>query len=155
MVFGYFNAILYSIEKCGVLLKGEREMEDFHYAKSDYRLVDLGCLGGYFTWDKRRKDSDNICQRLDRFCANTVRCDILGSSCVYHGTRDSSDHCLVILRSQLFPGTPNPGKRMFPIEPMLLANEGCSKVIQLSWFGGLLSANTTSVSQRICWVAVE
>lgn len=49
---GDVNEILYYFEKIGGMLREERKMEAFGEVLEDCKLMDVGYLGNWFTWER-------------------------------------------------------------------------------------------------------
>ncbi|KAH1129371.1 hypothetical protein J1N35_000749 [Gossypium stocksii] len=92
-----FNEIMHSFEKKGGRLRLERQMSNFREVLEDCRLIDLGFVGRWFTWECGRFLVTNIRERLDRGVASHEWMSLFPSYQVQHLNYSFSDHCSILL----------------------------------------------------------
>ncbi|KAG2706415.1 hypothetical protein I3760_05G103200 [Carya illinoinensis] len=132
LVFGDFNEILDNFEKYGGSLRSNTQLREFREVLEVCELRDLGFVGTRFTWSNRREGASLIMQRLDRFLANSLWCDLYPNLRVYHGVAAHSDHSPlwldiegVLIRRR--------GKKLFRFEAMWVGETACSSIIENVW----------------------
>ncbi|KAB2609074.1 hypothetical protein D8674_012242 [Pyrus ussuriensis x Pyrus communis] len=126
---GDFNEFLWDHEKSGgveVLYNRPRFLEEF---LSSSQLMDLGFNGPAFTWRGMRK-GDWVEERLDRVMANEKWQQLWPNSQVMHETVLSSDHCPVILISNI---EGQKGRKMFRFEAYWVSEEECKNLVEKCW----------------------
>ncbi|KAA3472243.1 reverse transcriptase [Gossypium australe] len=97
LVCGDFNEIMYGSEKICGLPREERRMEAFRNVLEDYRLMDLGYSGHWFTWERGNLPETNIRERLDRGVANVNWMSRFPETNVKHLLHSTSDHCPLLV----------------------------------------------------------
>ncbi|XP_042983363.1 uncharacterized protein LOC122312776 [Carya illinoinensis] len=104
-------------------------MREFREVLSDCRLRDLGYVGSRFTWSNRRGEEDLVKERLDRFLANSLWCDMFPNLRVTHGVAAYSDHIPLWLDTEgaLFRRR---SRRLFRFEAMWVGESECSSIIE-------------------------
>ncbi|KAB2626048.1 hypothetical protein D8674_017708 [Pyrus ussuriensis x Pyrus communis] len=126
---GDFNEFLWDHEKSGrveVLYNRPRFLEEF---LSSSQLMDLGFNGPAFTWRGVRK-GDWVEERLDRVMANKKWQQLWPNSQVMHETVLASDHCPVILNSNI---EGQKGRKMFRFEAYWVSEEECKNLVEKCW----------------------
>ncbi|XP_042950087.1 uncharacterized protein LOC122282202 [Carya illinoinensis] len=132
IVFGDFNEILDHSEKLGGNIRSDLQMREFREVLSDCHLRDLGYVGSLFTWSNRRGEEDLVKERLDRFLANSLWCDMFPNLRVTHGVVAYSDHIPLWLDTEgaLFRRR---SRRLFRFEAMWVGETECSSIIERVW----------------------
>lgn len=92
LVAGDYNAIVHQSEKCGGWPLLERQLEAFQSMLSNCDLRDMWLIGAPFTWCDKREGEKMICERLDRFAANSEWFNLFYGGLVSHGVAAHSDH---------------------------------------------------------------
>ncbi|XP_068340019.1 uncharacterized protein [Pyrus communis] len=126
---GDFNEFMWDHEKSGgveVLYNRPRFLGEF---MSSSLLMDLGFQGPAFTWRGLRR-GDWVEERLDRVLTNEQWQQLWPNSLVMHGTATASDHCPIILNSNLEGPR---GRKMFRFEAFWVAEEECKKLVEKCW----------------------
>ncbi|KAB2632299.1 hypothetical protein D8674_028546 [Pyrus ussuriensis x Pyrus communis] len=126
---GDFNEFLWDHEKYGgveVLYNRLRFLEEF---LSSSQLMDLGFNGPAFTWRGMRK-GEWVEERLDRVMANEKWQQLWPNSQVMHETVLASDHCPVILISNI---EGQKGRKMFRFEAYWATEEECKNLVEKCW----------------------
>ncbi|KAB2601289.1 hypothetical protein D8674_002294 [Pyrus ussuriensis x Pyrus communis] len=126
---GDFNEFLWDHEKSGgveVLYNRPRFLEEF---MASSQLMDLGFNGPAFTWRGIRK-GDWVEERLDRVIANEKWQNLWPNSQVMHETVLASDHCPVILISNI---EGQKGRKLFRFEAYWVSEEECKNVVEKCW----------------------
>ncbi|XP_068336635.1 uncharacterized protein [Pyrus communis] len=126
---GDFNEFMWDHEKSGgveVLYNRPRFLEEF---MSSSLLMDLGFQGPAFTWKGLRR-GEWVDERLDRVLANEQWQQLWSNSLVMHGTTIASDHCPIILNSNLEGPR---GRKMFRFEAFWVAEEECKNLVKNCW----------------------
>ncbi|KAB2625745.1 hypothetical protein D8674_017405 [Pyrus ussuriensis x Pyrus communis] len=121
---GDFNEFLWDHEKSGgveVLYNRPRFLEEF---LSSSQLLDLGFHGPAFTWRGLRK-GDWVEERLDRVLANEKWQQLWPNSHVMHETVLASDHCPIVLISNI---EGQKGRKMFRFEAYWVSEEECKNL---------------------------
>ncbi|KAB2614065.1 hypothetical protein D8674_036381 [Pyrus ussuriensis x Pyrus communis] len=129
MLHGDFNEFLWDHEKSGgveVLYNRPRFLEEFLYSS---QLMDLGFNGPAFTWRGLRK-GDWVEERLDRVMANEKWQQLWPNSHVMHETVLASDHCPVILISNI---EGQKRRKMFRFEAYWVSEEECKILVEKCW----------------------
>ncbi|CAN6679920.1 unnamed protein product [Malus baccata var. baccata] len=126
---GDFNEYIWAYEKAGgaaILYNRPRYLEDFMNSSN---LFDLGFNGPTFTWRGFRY-GEWVEERLDRVLVNELWQDLSPKSTVTHGIALASDHCPIIVQSDL--DGPK-GRRLFRFEAFWAKEEKCLNVVRSCW----------------------
>ncbi|XP_068329793.1 uncharacterized protein [Pyrus communis] len=126
---GDLNEFMWDHEKSGgveVLYNRPRFLEEF---MSSSLLMDLGFQGPTFTW-RGLRIGEWVEERLDRVLANEQWQQLWPNSLVMHGTAIASDHCPIILNSNLEGPR---GRKMFRFEAFWVAEEECKNLVENCW----------------------
>ncbi|XP_070667358.1 uncharacterized protein [Malus domestica] len=121
---GDFNEYIWAYEKAGgveVLYNRPRYLEDF---MNFLNLFDLGFNELAFTWRGLRY-GDWVEERLDRVLVNDLWQDLWPNSTFTHGTVLASDHCPLIIKSDL-DGLK--GMKLFRFEAFWAKEEECQNL---------------------------
>ncbi|XP_042942763.1 uncharacterized protein LOC122276942 [Carya illinoinensis] len=107
-------------------------MREFREVLSDCHLRDLGYVGPAFTWSNHRGEEDLVKERLDRFLANSLWCDMFLNLQVTHGVAAYSDHIPIWLDTEgaLFRRR---SRRLFRFKAMWVGEKECSSIIERVW----------------------
>lgn len=131
LVAGDFNEILSLSEKRGQHGHPTTLMEAFSKALDDCLLLDLGCKGRLFTWERGRGTDGWVEERLDRAVADAEWCSVFPHAMVQNIETLTSDH------SAIFIDVERPivrrRKRRFMFENAWLSDAGCKEVVEHSW----------------------
>lgn len=98
VVLGDFNEALWQFEHLSKNPRSEIQMQAFRDVLDVCNLIDLGFEGNPFTYDNRRKGSNNVQVRLDRVVADESWRDIFSAAHVVHLVSPCSDHVPILLR---------------------------------------------------------
>ncbi|KAL4310577.1 hypothetical protein GQ457_01G015360 [Hibiscus cannabinus] len=131
LVIGDFNEISAASEKQGGLVRSERQMTEFRSMLTDCSLSDLGFSGQWFTWERGRRQINNIRERLDRGVANGAWTELFPTARIEHMQHSFSDHCPLLLNTCIGDGRPR--KWHFRFEATWLAEESCQDVVKRIW----------------------
>ncbi|CAN6557042.1 unnamed protein product [Malus baccata var. baccata] len=126
---GDFNEYIWAHEKAGgaeVLYNRPRYLEDFMNSSN---LFDLGFNGPTFTWRGLRY-GEWVEERLDRVLVNDFWQDLWPNSSVTHGTVLASDHCPLLIKSDL--DGPK-GRKLFRFETFWAKEEECQSLVRSCW----------------------
>ncbi|CAN6559258.1 unnamed protein product [Malus baccata var. baccata] len=126
---GDFNEYIWAHEKAGgaeVLYNRPRYLEDFMNSSN---LFDLGFNGPTFTWRGLRY-GEWVEERLDRVLVNDFWQDLWPNSSVTHGTVLASDHCPLLIKSDL--DGPK-GRKLFRFEAFWAKEEECQNLVRSCW----------------------
>ncbi|PKA63011.1 threonine dehydratase [Apostasia shenzhenica] len=88
-----FNEILLESEKLEGNLKDAKAIKAFKDTLTACNLIDLGFIGGPFTWWNHRSGDDCILERLDRAVGNPEWLRLFPHIRVFHLAASFSDHC--------------------------------------------------------------
>ncbi|KAG2666985.1 hypothetical protein I3760_15G091300 [Carya illinoinensis] len=121
LVFGDFNEILDHFEKLGGNIRSELQMREFREVLSNCQLRDLGYEG-----------EGIVKERLDRFLANSLWCEMYLNLRVKHGVAAYSDHIPLWLDTE---GAliRRRNRRLFRFEAMWVGEKECSSIIERAW----------------------
>ncbi|TYG86565.1 hypothetical protein ES288_A13G143300v1 [Gossypium darwinii] len=89
--------LLFSHEKQGGRLRGERGMEAFRAIFDACNLSNLGFLGHWYTWEHDRFSHTNIKECLGRGLATAAWQDMFPKSTVSHRVHSIFDYCSLLL----------------------------------------------------------
>ncbi|PKA50374.1 hypothetical protein AXF42_Ash013463 [Apostasia shenzhenica] len=130
---GDFNEVLYQSEKQGGLPRDERKTIAFREVLNKCQLIDMGFIGGPFTWWNGRLGEETIVERLDRAVSNLSWQALFPNAHVDH-LCSFSDHCALNIQMDKLETVSNQQRRSrFRFEPMWLRDPSCSKVVESSW----------------------
>jgi hypothetical protein len=127
-VVGDFNSVTDPIERRGVGAgnSGGREVEEFCDFLRQLEMIDLPLLGRQFTWFH---SNGFTMSRLDRILISPEWLSLWGSTNVWVGARDVSDHCPLILRYNKDDWGPKP----FCFNNYWLQNKQFKEVVVNAW----------------------
>ncbi|KAM2045167.1 hypothetical protein ACFX1T_009399 [Malus domestica] len=93
------------------------------------QLMDLEFNGPSFTW-RGKKNGDLVEERLDRALINGLWQDMWPNSMVTHGTVLGSNHCPIIIQSDVDRLR---GRKIFRFEAFWAKEEECQEVVRNCW----------------------
>nr|GMC66432.1 uncharacterized protein LOC109164037 [Ipomoea batatas] len=129
-VVGDFNCLLNVDEKKGGLPYPHRKTTDFRECTSTCDLIDSSAYGSSYTWWNGRRKKSAIWMRLDRFLYTSVWESKFRTS-VHHLSRTSSDHCPLLITSQVISAQPIP--KHFISLNVWTKHEDFLRVVSESW----------------------
>nr|GMC64549.1 uncharacterized protein LOC109164037 [Ipomoea batatas] len=129
-VVGDFNCLLNVDEKKGGLPYLHRKTTDFRECTSTCDLIDSSAYGSAYTWWNGRRKKSAIWMRLDRFLYTSVWESKFRTS-VHHLSRTSSDHCPLLITSQVISAQPIP--KHFIFLNVWTKHEDFLRVVSESW----------------------
>nr|GMC82593.1 uncharacterized protein LOC109164037 [Ipomoea batatas] len=129
-VVGDFNCLLNVDEKKGGLPYPHRKTTDFRKCTSTCDLIDSSAYGSSYTWWNGRRKKSAIWMRLDRFLYTSVWESKFRTS-VHHLSRTSSDHCPLLITSQVISAQPIP--KHFIFLNVWTKHEDFLRVVSESW----------------------
>lgn len=103
VIVGDFNEPLTNNDKPGGRYINVNRYLLFKECLDRCNMIDLGFSRPRFTWTNRRGVEDLIQERIDRFFVNPGWYSLFPEARVTYPTRCHSDHCPVLLESQLRP----------------------------------------------------
>ncbi|XP_019176856.1 PREDICTED: uncharacterized protein LOC109172161 [Ipomoea nil] len=131
VVAGDFNDIACLSEKRGIHPHPSTLIEGFNDALNDCGLIDLGMVGGRFTWVKGRGTDAWVEERLDRAVATVDWMELHEEAVVRNIYTDSSDHCAILV--DLHDRPVRAALRTFRFESAWLLEVGCATVVEEAW----------------------
>ncbi|XP_019178832.1 PREDICTED: uncharacterized protein LOC109173967 [Ipomoea nil] len=131
VVVGDFNDIASLAEKRGVHPHPSALIEGFNDALEDCGLVDLGMVGGRYTWVKGRGTDAWVEERLDRAVATLDWMELHEEVVVRNLYAHNSDHCALFV--DLNYGPTRVANRKFRFESAWMLEAGCMRVVGEAW----------------------
>lgn len=132
LVMGDFNAYLHSDEKVGSDRHDWRSMSSFSTCLNQCELMDMGCKGPQFTWEKGK-----LKERIDRACFNLQWQLCFPESFVVNGLCFKSDHRPVVVDLGIKKPSSH-GPRPFRFQATWLSHQYFGKVVEvyIGWMDG-------------------
>jgi exonuclease III len=137
---GDFNEVLTQEEKTGVVLRKERQMEQFRDAIEACNLRDLGFIGARYTWSNGRHDEYFVSKRLDRAVANMQWKAIYHEVKVFVLAGRASDHKPILLQFGMEVEDKREYHKSFKFEAKWQLDEEFSDVVKNAWSDGCVEA---------------
>ncbi|WCJ28629.1 hypothetical protein M5689_010314 [Euphorbia peplus] len=114
--FGDYNEILYSSDKKGGQLRDNLEMESFNNCISGNDLVEIDSEKLGLTWYNGMKGEAAIWEHLDWFMANPSWLDLFPNVSACSFLRESSDHNMIMLTTDLVVAMESRKEKLFRFE---------------------------------------
>ncbi|XP_074362148.1 uncharacterized protein LOC141702349, partial [Apium graveolens] len=130
-IIGDFNDLLFTDEKQGGRPHPSNLLYGFGETIRECNLVDLGYVGGKYTWDKSRGTSKWIQERLDRGLATQEWRELFPLAEVHVLEVAPSDH--LPLHLQLNKKVYVPRSKRFKFENVWLKEKDCFNLVKDSW----------------------
>ncbi|KAL9685093.1 hypothetical protein QQ045_022540 [Rhodiola kirilowii] len=108
-------------------------MTNFRCCLDDCDQLDLGFKGGRFTYSNRRKDTEEVKDRLDRAIANEAWRHLFPNAMIEHGFANCSDHVPVVISVKVTSSASRHQLKRF--ESMWLRYKCFKEVVRKSWEG--------------------
>ena len=126
-----FNDMLSDDEKLGGLPVNRTRISAFRNRMDKCGIMDLGFHDPHFTWTNKSPCwQTTIKERLDRRLGNAEWTMLFPSAKVHHLSRVKSDHCPILLTTDLCERKP---PKLFRFEQMWLTNPTFPSLIDDSW----------------------
>ncbi|GLT77972.1 hypothetical protein SLA2020_495240 [Shorea laevis] len=139
VIAGDFNDVVDQSEKFRGAPISQHRVQAFTSCMNDCQMMDLGFIGGRFTWVNMQSDGHVIRERLDRVWCNADWKLNFSEASVFHLPRVHSDHCPLLL--DLDPSKHAFGKRPFKLEKFWVDHPEFQALVQECW--GVVDQNTT------------
>lgn len=130
LCIGDFNAIISPDDTFGGRPFDSYSSNPFTDFIDGYGMIDLGFCGDPYTWSNHGQGSNLIKERLDRGIANCNWFNFFPSYSVMHLPAHTSDHCPLLLNSNLSVQSP---PRPFKFEAFWTRDPTCGIVIDETW----------------------
>ncbi|GAV79882.1 hypothetical protein CFOL_v3_23345 [Cephalotus follicularis] len=127
---GDFNQVVSSTQKLGGSPVNLCHSMAFSDRINNMNLIDLGFVSPKFTWSNLQSFNNLILERLDRTLANSRWKVLFLNNVTIHFSRWSSDHCPMLLDTELMDSHP-PRKVRF--ESIWLNHSDFHNVVSSSW----------------------
>lgn len=127
LVMGDFNAYLLSSEKMGSTRHDWSSMSLFADCLNQCDLMDMGCKGPNFTWEK-----GSLRERIDRACCNLQWQFCFPDAFVMNGLMFKSDHRPVVVNFGK-EDTNGRGPRPFRFQAAWLTHNSFASVVEEAW----------------------
>ncbi|GLT46247.1 hypothetical protein SLA2020_200180 [Shorea laevis] len=131
VIAGDFNDVMDQSEKFGGAPINQHRVQAFSSCMNDCQMLDLGFIGGRFTWVNMQPDGQVIRERLDRVWCNTDWKLYFPEASVFHLPRVHSDHNPILL--DLEPSKQSCGKRPFRLEKFWVDHPEFQNLVQVCW----------------------
>jgi hypothetical protein len=135
---GDFNEILTQEEKTGLVMRKERQMEQFRNALKVCQLKDLGYKGAMHMWTNGHHDENFTKERLDRAVANMEWIALFRGVTIYVLVARASDHKPLLLQITHHDNEAETGYvRSFKFEAKWQQEEDYGDVMKEAWQRGI------------------
>ncbi|KAL0012521.1 hypothetical protein SO802_007629 [Lithocarpus litseifolius] len=131
IIAGDFNEVLADGDKFGGRAVNSNRSLLFKDCLDYCNMIDMGFTGPRFTWTNRCNINALVQERIDRFFANPSWCAAHPDARVTHLTRCVSDHCPVLLESNLSNGIRLP--RPFKFQTFWLSDLSFPGIVSKAW----------------------
>ncbi|GKV19127.1 hypothetical protein SLEP1_g29421 [Rubroshorea leprosula] len=131
VIAGDFNDVLSQSEKFGGGPINQKRVQAYSSCMNSCNMMDMGFVGGRFTWTNMQSNGNIIRERLDRFWCNPEWKICFPEATVYHLPRVHSDHNPVLLN--LDPSHPSIGKRPFRMEKFWVDHPEFQCLVRDTW----------------------
>ena len=127
-VIGDFNSIRSSEERISLSQRrvDPHDISVFNQWISDMELQEIKCVGSSYTWIR---PNGYVKSRLDRFLVSEQWLSLWPESCQHVLQRDISDHCPMILQTNMVDWGPKP----FRVFDWWLQQKGYQKMVREAW----------------------
>ena len=109
-------------------------MIDYREVLEDCRLEDLGFLGNWYTWERGRKEANDIREMIDRSVASRELSELFPNVFVKHAPCIILDHYPIVVDIEGRIGKKlQKAKKRFKFEAMWANEEECAEIIKAIW----------------------
>ncbi|GKV18359.1 hypothetical protein SLEP1_g28755 [Rubroshorea leprosula] len=131
VIAGDFNDVLSQSEKFGGGPINQKRVQAYSSCMNSCNMMDMGFVGGRFTWTNMQSNGNIIRECLDRFWCNPEWKICFPEATVYHLPRVHSDHNPVLLNLDL--GHPLIGKHPFRMEKFWVDHPKFQCLVRDTW----------------------
>ncbi|KAK8563616.1 hypothetical protein V6N12_035761 [Hibiscus sabdariffa] len=129
-ILGYTNMVISQEEKLGGLPIDSNQANCFMEFMNDTSLMELPLKGGNYTWSNRRKNEDNILEKIDRRLFSLEWNSLFPKSSGVLDAAIESGHCPITL---ILHGVKKKRKNEFKFESRWMEEEECKLNVEEAW----------------------